>query len=444
MNTKKNVGLVLVFLYLIFSIGTTVYAVNNSSKFPILYPMSQSGKWGFIDNSGKVVIKPQYDQVKQFSEGLAWVSVNSKTDFQTRWYLIDSTGRKILSDLLLVGASNFKNGLCSIITRSNDFGKNNRVFIDKAGKVIAKYDNTKCGMFSEGLLAMTTSTDESGSYLYSRGNWGYLNSSNAKVITPSYLYASDFSEGLACIETEGGMGYIDKKGTIVIKPQFDYAGDFHEGYAVVGEGSNNNIGFVESGLLESDYYFSTNIMRREELLGQTMIEPFDLVTISKYGAKLGFIDKSGNNVIKPQFDSVKYFSNGLACVKKDKWGYLNSTGKMITDFKYDNARSFSEGLAAINAPDDFGINKWGFIDKTGEITIPLKYEDVRDFHEGLAAFNDKGLWGFIDTKGNVVIKPLYSKVDDFSSGIAYVMMYRNYKYDTCYINKTGKKVWTSY
>ena len=46
--------------------------------------------------------------------------------------------------------------------------------------------------------------------------------------------------------------------------------------------------------------------------------------------KSGYIDKMGSMVIKPQFDAVGRFSEGLAEVKKGgKWGYIDKTGSFV-------------------------------------------------------------------------------------------------------------------
>lgn len=48
-----------------------------------------SGKWGYIDKTGKYVINPQFDDAWPFSEGLTKVKSGKK------WILIDKTGRDI-------------------------------------------------------------------------------------------------------------------------------------------------------------------------------------------------------------------------------------------------------------------------------------------------------------------------------------------------------------
>ncbi|MBP5241278.1 MAG: WG repeat-containing protein, partial [Bacteroidales bacterium] len=48
------------------------------------------------------------------------------------------------------------------------------------------------------------------------------------------------------------------------------------------------------------------------------------------GGDWGFMDKTGNVVIEPQFTEAGDFSEGLAKVSVDwKWGYIDQTGKFV-------------------------------------------------------------------------------------------------------------------
>ena len=68
----------------------------------------------------------------------------------------------------------------------------------------------------------------------------------------------------------------------------------------------------------------------------------------RVNGKEGYIDATGRIVIKPQFQSVEYFSEGLAHVRiGNKSGFIDKTGRFVINPQFDNARGFSEGLAQV-------------------------------------------------------------------------------------------------
>nr|MBA2747262.1 WG repeat-containing protein [Tatlockia sp.] len=59
-------------------------------------------------------------------------------------------------------------------------------------------------------------------------------------------------------------------------------------------------------------------------------------------------DRTGKQVISPQFDLANSFSEGLAAVKiKDKCGYINKIGKVVVKRRFSACEDFAEGLAAV-------------------------------------------------------------------------------------------------
>ncbi len=57
---------------------------------------------------------------------------------------------------------------------------------------------------------------------------------------------------------------------------------------------------------------------------------------------------SYTEILSPQYDDARTFSEDLAAVKRgDKWGYINLDGEVVIDFQYDRANSFSEGKALV-------------------------------------------------------------------------------------------------
>ncbi len=83
------------------------------------------GEYGFIDRTGKFVIKPQFDLTFHFSEGLAAVKVGK------RWGYIDRQGRMVIKPQSLEGAEDFHHGLALVHTVDGRYG-----YIDKSGTYV--------------------------------------------------------------------------------------------------------------------------------------------------------------------------------------------------------------------------------------------------------------------------------------------------------------------
>ena len=73
-----------------------------------IYAFKKDGKWGFIDDDGEVVIKPEYEEAKSFSNGLAAVCKNSK------WGFIDKNNKMVIKNKYEGGDYFTKEGTCFV------------------------------------------------------------------------------------------------------------------------------------------------------------------------------------------------------------------------------------------------------------------------------------------------------------------------------------------
>ena len=152
--------------------------------------------------------------------------------------------------------------------------------------------------------------------------------------------------------------------------------------------------------------------------------------------KWGYINKRGEFVITPQFDSAASFKNGLAPVRigdldTGKYGYINTSGEFVATSQFDWAYSFSEGLACVRIG-----GKYGYINTGLEYIVTPQFSKAWSFSEGLAAVKIGSEWGYINKQGKVIIKPQFREASSFSEGLARVKI--GYKWG--YINKQGKVV----
>lgn len=69
---------------------------------------ADSGKWGFKDEKGTIVIEPKYDDIASFSEGLVAVNIGKQGLFGSggKWGFIDEAGKRVI-DFLYDEVSNY-------------------------------------------------------------------------------------------------------------------------------------------------------------------------------------------------------------------------------------------------------------------------------------------------------------------------------------------------
>ena len=108
--------------------------------------------------------------------------------------------------------------------------------------------------------------------------------------------------------------------------------------------------------------------------------------------KLGFINRNGQFVIPPRFNTdgnfvrnSTDFSEGLAALTEDlnptstqkgRFAYIDKQGNVVLFTEFSAAGPFREGMAEVF---DEKSEKWGFIDKSGKLVIPTQYEFAEPF-----------------------------------------------------------------
>jgi hypothetical protein len=314
-----------------------------------------SKTWGYLNEKGEVVIKPQFEKCfKFFKEGLAPVYDTKAKQF----YFINVKGEKVnteakdfrLIDRFGFDLDGFGDGLIPI-RQGDKFG-----YLNADGKIAipAKYDHVTVfnsgygvGKLNKNFVVLDTHGTES------------------PVEGSGILDVKEFSEKLAPYRaSDKNFGFINGNGKVAIKAQFESVGYFSDGLAWAKTGDD----------------------------------------------KVGYIDTNGAWVIKPQFTTGKDFdpSTGLARVKVgDTWGYVNKKGDVTYVKDTSLWGDFSDGLAEGRKNEMVG-----FFNSKGEWVIQPQFEAVRGFKNGFAAARKGDKWGVIDKQGNWVVKPTYDRVMD--------------------------------
>jgi hypothetical protein len=347
-------------MVLLFLMLVPVHLLAN----PVLFPMVDLDRWGYIDAQGEWAIEPTYAWTTPFREGLAAV-----TDDGVCWRFIDADGAPV-----------FEPQFCRVGWPSTAL---------ETGQIIPQ---SATGHFSESLVPVL---DE--------GSVAYANREGAIVIRGEFSAAHPFAEGRGRIRTrEHTYGFVDRDGTLVIPAIYEDALDFSEGLAAVATRDAN--GQRRWGYIDRDgaWAIEPQLYRAHSFSeGLAAIEAEPASHRDGHYAAAGYLDPTGAIEVKPRFRSAGPFRDGLAPVRDGRHhGYIDKNEKLVIAARYEEAQPFAEGLAAVK--DESG---WHFIDTSGQraFTHPM-LDGVRElgsFTDGLAraVFNLRAS-GFSMTEGS--------------------------------------------
>jgi WG containing repeat len=299
---------------------------KKAPDIPPMYPVRLSGKFGYMDRTGKITVAPQFQRAWDFHDGMARV----------------------------------------------DSASEGHGIIDAAGKITFLQQFSWIGDFSEGLAqALLAGPSEKAGYIDSTGTlvipatWDFYGYPMSDLMMPPVWRRdrnANFPEGLAEVRADGGkLGYIDKTGKIVIPAQFLYARPFSEGLAAVANDQ------VEFGYIDSHGKVVIPLMY-ERVYPGNFSEGISLV---KASGEITFVDHKNNPqvVVKTGFWFAGYdFHDGKTkIVGNNRSGFIDRSGNVVAEPHYRYATEFSEGLAAVVDKDGTA----GYIDASGEVVIPL-------------------------------------------------------------------------
>lgn len=210
---------------------------------------------------------------------------------------------------------------------------------------------------------------------------------------------SEVDNNLRIVKHEDRYGVLNKKREVIIPIDKDYI--FWD----------NEINLFTVSTNDSLFYINRhNNVRIPFSYGLNFSEGISV--LSKH-RKQGYIDTSGNIIVKPIFSKASRFSCGRAKIRHKDGNFINKKGDILNLGKYRYIGDFSEGLIAVRKND-----KWGFIDTSGNLVIPIIYEMAFSFKEGLAPVRLNKKWNYIDKEGNTVIETNYHYAFNFKNGFA--------------------------
>ncbi len=308
-----------------------------------------SKKYKYINVNGENQNETPYFDATDFGEegrGIAKISVSSF------YQIIDKNGEMINSDAIIKPiindwssvAAGFRDGM--VITEINEY----------FGAVNYKGKMTVPGIYSK-------LTEFDGNHAIGIKDREYFVVSNigeeTKIEIKKIRAAKRFSEGLAPIKIKGAYGYLDTLGQVVIRPKFKSTGHFNGGVAWA-KSLDGRVGYIDKSgnwlvepifLIGDDYDPESGFAKIKSTRGWAFIDTANQFTnlgvtndyfnfseglaIKRENGRIGFIDNTGEWVIKPYFAVAHKFTNGFARVQVNgKWGLIDKKGEWLVEPNY--------------------------------------------------------------------------------------------------------------
>lgn len=229
------------------------YFLIGGVKEGLLYAVDKRAAYGYIDTSGREVIKPQYYGSFGFSEGLARTAVKTEDN----------------------GSATVKWG-----------------YINPAGHFIIDPKFDDAGDFTEGLAAVAICDPDGGPK-----RWGYIDTGGEFVIKPQYEEVRTFQNGYAVVKLNGKDGVIDSSGKVFLPCEY---------YGIENKGSyfyvstSQDMWQFDSALY---YLYSGEALEYYEEFNNGLIMKIK-------GGKGGYYDKAGNAIVRIEFLRGRYAKYG--------------------------------------------------------------------------------------------------------------------------------------
>lgn len=360
---------------------------RKSSLFPASINTVKGVFWGYIDKTGKMVIKPQFQEAREFQDnGLA---VTRKGKY---YGLINEQGIFVIEPRY-ESINEFSEGRAVVIDNSGFkvIDEKGKEITNKAYDFINSYKNSR---------ALFSSSDGKGKYLY-----GYLDLNGGEIISSKYQEATDFSkDGKATVKVKDKeFNLINTNGQILNKYNYPFVGAFSEGTMPFQKEAEGKFGFIDEKGNEiiSPQYSSAGPFEE----GRAVVNTFQGV-MNNYG----LIDNKGNYIIKPEYNYIFLLGEGRYAIGKaidDKKPYLGSkyaiadaNGNILTDFIYYEVNSFEKGLASV-----YDEKNTYFIDRSGKkvANLPIVQGNGRlKMMDDIIQLNMDFRTSYLDREGNII------------------------------------------
>lgn len=375
--------------------------------------ISENGKTGVIDKTGKVVIKPEYDYIQIPNPEKAIFVCLYDYDTSVKSYnskVLNEKGEEIYSkysNITAIPSNNTSIGWSyqTAILKFKDGEKYGIITI--GGKQVTKaiYDSIETLDYKDGILKITQ--NEKYGLIKLNGEVvikpeydtistdGYYNDQTNKYENAGYIVSKKTDEGIS-------YGYISYNGKTVLDCKYNSIKRItnikNDSIAYLITVENGKTGLYKSGqsIIKNEYdsieYDNTN----------------QILSIEQNG-KYGVYDLYGNMILPIQYDNLTFAGTIITATKDGKELVFDANGNIKKDFNYTSIMPTKSNDYYITINNQ---GKYGVVDSSNTTLIDNKYSYIEYVFDKYFIFTDENKSGLIDYTGRKVLENKYSVVQN--------------------------------
>lgn len=312
-----------------------------------------AGTWGFVDESGEVVVPPQYIYANDFEDGIAIVC-KGKWTIDPKWDNKYNQGRYWTETEMWGGIDREGNEVIPFIfDEIKHFDDTSEVFMAHIGG----WPDGKWGVIDR------------------RGNW------LAEPIFEDFGY--DYWDGLITFYAEGKwsgddtpIGIYDLKNKkVLFEPQFLDV-DLNEDGTIQVEIFDEKLGRTVAKMLDRT---GKELFPSEYSSIHTWKEPYEVIIRDEAGDRHGLIDKAGNVLLTCKYPAVwngiRWKEKRIVFEENGKQGLMDFDDHIIIPAIYHEIYGLDKPLLTVRTGNQSN-DPVGLLSQTGKVILPAEYSSI--------------------------------------------------------------------
>lgn len=217
--------------------------------------------------------------------------------------------------------------------------------------------------------------------------WGYIHPTGLFAIEPQFSWTGDFqANGLAVFRQDDLCGLLNQQGQVVTEPVYNDIAPFNEGVAVATCWGSQ----TTSTLLDSKGQIITQVDGYIFSFAEGLAVLYEADT-----GLYGYIDKTGQSVLKPAYTSAGNFENGQAFVSflDGSQAYIDAQGNKKADYidpfaqgelPMVYAKTFDDGLSIVGKRAEY-LDTYSLLNAKGQLILPEGFAGIERLSDQLFA-----------------------------------------------------------